>query len=50
MFVLVVEGLKVYIEDLFKKVLNFVDRVCKDLEFIINVCVRVLVRLFMIYY
>lgn len=49
-FVLVVEGLKSHIQDSFKKALNFVDRACKDIELITNVCAKVTARLPMIYH
>lgn len=49
-FVLVVEGSKSHIQDSFKKALNFVDRACKDIELITNVCAKVTARLPMIYH
>lgn len=48
-FLLVVEGSKSHIQETFKKALNFVDRACKDLEFISNVCAEVFARLPLIY-
>lgn len=49
-FVLVVEDSKFHIQESFEKALNFVDRACKDLEFITSVCAKVSSRLPTIYH
>lgn len=45
-FVIVVDDLKYYILKLWEKVLNFVDRVCKEIELMNSVCLDVLLKLF----
>lgn len=48
-FILIVNKLKLDIENIWWEILNFVKKICNEMERMIKVCIEVLVKLFKIY-